>query len=164
MIRGNRRSNALSTRRGAALAACALSAALALAACDGGGLPGLPTNGPQPETHSGRTFSVQVFVSGPNVRLTEAATVTVCQPPTDGAPCPQESSIVLDHFSTFKKGAAESTLLAGTEISGRWEYIQVEVDDASGKQLAMDIITASWQLTDGEDHGIGQADLRIRLE
>ena len=164
MIRGNQLRSTPSARRPAALLACALTAALALAACDGGGLPGLPTNGPQPETHSGRTYSVEVFVSGPIERLAEAATVTVCQPPTDGAPCPQESSIVLDRFSRFTEGAAESTYLAGTEIPGRWEYIQVEVDDASGQQLAKDIITASWQLTDGEDHGIGQADLRIRLE
>ncbi|WP_147391575.1 hypothetical protein [Galactobacter valiniphilus] len=171
MIRGNQLRSTPSARRPAALLAYALTAARGLAACSGTGIPGVPTDGtstahpePHPSTHGGRSYSLEVFVNGDNARLADVASVTVCLPPTDGAGCPDGPSLATDRLSTFESGANRSTLRAGTALPKRWDYIQVEVNDASGVRLAKDILEAQWQLTDSEDHGIGQADLTIRLE
>ncbi|WP_394159489.1 hypothetical protein [Galactobacter valiniphilus] len=171
MIRGNQQHHGVSARRPAALLACALAVALGPAACSGTGIPGVPTDGtstahpePHPSTHSGRSYSLEVFVNGDNARLADVASVTVCQPPTDGAGCPDGPSLTIDRLSKYASGATRSTLLAGTPLPKRWDDVQVEVNDASGERLAKDILEAQWQLTDSEDHGIGQADLTFRLE
>lgn len=159
MIRGNHSRHARPLRRAAAAAAAVLAtaAALSLGACGDG-------------EHTGRTYHAMIYLTGRAGFEANVGEVVVCQPPTDGAACPDEVSLRITKLSSSSLPATSTTTpgsrtrLARVEVPGPWESAQVEVYDSAGKEIARDLEEAHWRLIDTDDHGVGLLEFTLALD